>query len=422
MQEYDDNRKRAIAIVESLRAGIPTRASTRELPDLRASLTELIKQDLAKLALGDIPQGRLIWGAYGQGKTHALTTIEHVALDLGFAVSRVSLSREVSCHHLFNFYGRVASAIRTPQSQVFGIQLALEQKSAKDLANSQLLQERDRYIHPLPAIILEDYFYATAEERDWLYGDLTGTRLAMSDLRRIHRDCREEPLPKFESNFGVKKHGSAYFGVMADALTWCGYKGWVILIDEVELIGRLGKVGRLDAYGNLNWLLNWSGTMSYPIYTVGVAASSLRNDVWFSSDSTRSAKNDHSQIPELAAQRLGQDAASQMHNFFALAISKQCPTTEPLSQDELIKLLESLEECHRVAYAWDGRLALDNLIKHVGSQPVRTHIRAALEALDINYAYQEIMTPETTNLIEGSVNEEKGFFLYENEPESSFPT
>ena len=415
MQEYDDNRKQAIAVVESLRSGIPTRASTRELPDLRPSLTKLIKQDLAQLDQAYIPQGRLVWGAYGQGKTHALTTIEQMALNLGFAVSRVSLSREVSCHHLFNFYGRVASALRTPNSQIFGIQPALDKKASGDLPDSRI-QDPNRYIHPLPAFVLEDYFHTTSEEQDLLYGDLMGTRLGMPELRRIHRACRGEPLPKFESNFGIKKHGSAYFGVMADTLAWCGYKGWVILIDEVELIGRLGKVGRLDAYRNLNWLLNWSGTMSYPIYTVGVVASSLRNDVWFSIDSTQSAKNDRSQIPELAALKFGQDAKAEMNKFFDLAISKQCPTTEPLSQSELIKLLESLVERHRVAYAWDAQLNVRKLIQHIGNQPVRTHIRAALEALDINYAYKEIITPEATNLVEGSVEEEEGFFK-ENEYE-----
>ncbi len=282
-QGYDDNRQQAIAVVESLRAGIPTRASTRELADLRASLTKLIKQDLEQLAQGNTPRGRFVWGAYGQGKTHVLTTVEHVALDLGFAVSRVALSREVSCHHLFNFYGRVASAIRTPKSQILGIQQSLNKKASFDLPASRI-QEPDRYIHPLPAFVLEDYFYTTGEEQDLLYGDLMGTRLTMPEIKRIHRNSREESLPKFDSTFGVKKHGSAYFGVMADALAWCGYKGWVILIDEVELIGRLGKAGRLEAYRNLNWLMNWSGTMPYPIYTVGVVASSLRNDVWFSSD------------------------------------------------------------------------------------------------------------------------------------------
>ena len=408
MQEYDESRKKAIAIVESLRAGIPSRASTKELSDLRPLLTSPIKQDLAQLAQGNIPKGRLIWGAYGQGKTHALTTIEHLALDLGFAVSRVSLSREVSCHHLFNFYGRVASAIRTPKSQILGIGRSLDKKTAGDLPDSRI-QDHNRYIHPLPAFILEDYFYTTGEEQDLLYGDLMGTRLAMPELKRIHRACRAEPLPRFDTTFGVKKHGNAYFGVMADVLNWCGYKGWVILIDEVELIGRLGKVGRLDAYQNLNWLLNWSGNMSYPIYTVGVVASSLRNDVWFSSDRTPIAKSDRSQIPELAAQKFGEDAEAEMKKFFDMAISKQCPTTEPLSQDELSKLLASLVERHRIAYDWDAQLDIPNLIEYMGAQPVRTHIRAALEALDINYTYKETIIPEVIDLVEGSVKEEDGF-------------
>lgn len=188
--------------MESSRAGIPSRASTRELSDLRSSLTSPIKQDLAQLAQGNIPKGRLIWGAYGQGKTHALTTIEHLALDLGFAVSRISLSREVSCHHLFNFYGRVASAIRTPKSQILGIGRSLDKKTAGDLPDSRI-QDHNRYIHPLPAFVLEDYFYTTGEEQDLLYGDLMGTRLGMPELKRIHRACRAELLPRFETTFGV---------------------------------------------------------------------------------------------------------------------------------------------------------------------------------------------------------------------------
>jgi len=409
IQGNDDNRQQAISIVESLRAGIPSRASTKELPDLRASLTELIKQDLEQLSQGNTPQGRLIWGAYGQGKTHTLTAVEHVALDLGFAVSRVSLSREVSCHHLFNFYGRVASALRTPQSQVLGIQRSLDKKASVHLPDSRI-QEHDRYIHPLPAFVLEDYFHTTGEEQDLLYGDLMGTRIPAPDLKKIHRDYRGESLPKFESSFGIKKHGSAYFGVMADAIVWCGYKGWVILIDEVELIGRLGKVGRLDAYQNLNWLLNWSRTMLYPIYTVGVVALSLKNDVWFSNDSTRQAKNDRKQIPELAAQKLGQDSEAEINKFFDTAISEQCPNTKPLSQTELRKLLESLVECHGIAYNWSAELDTHRLIQEIGTQPVRTYIRAALETLDINYVYKETITPETTNLVEGSVKEESEIF------------
>ena len=67
-------------------------------------------------------------------------------------------------------------------------------------------------------------------------------------------------------------------------------------------------------------------------------------------------------------------------------------------------------ECHRIAYDWDAQLDIPNLIEYMGAQPVRTHIRAALEALDINYTYKETIIPEVIDLLEGSVKEENGFF------------
>lgn len=42
IKRYEASRRKAITVVESLRAGIPT----RELPDLRESLTDLIRKDL----------------------------------------------------------------------------------------------------------------------------------------------------------------------------------------------------------------------------------------------------------------------------------------------------------------------------------------------------------------------------------------
>jgi P-loop Domain of unknown function (DUF2791) len=422
VERYEASRRKAITVVESLRAGIPTRNSTRELPDLRESLTDLIQKDLKKFSKGDRPPGRLAWGPYGQGKTHALTTVEHVALDMGFAVSRVSLNREVSCHHLLNFYGRVASVIRTPDSKLMGLTKALSSKKAGDLSRSPI-HDDDRYSHPLPSIVLEDYFYSQGEEQDLLYGDLTGNRLSGPELKRIHRGSRGDAFPKFDTNFRATQHGSAYFGMMADAIAMCGYKGWVLLLDEVELVGRLGKMGRLQAYRNLNWLLNWNdrpiqrdGDMElfcqnpYPIYTFGVVASSLRNDVWFSGTTTLTAKNDRSQIPEVAVEKFGDAAGKVMRSFFEKAVSSQCPTIKPLETANLITLLERLVALHGTAYAWDSRLDVSNLVRSVGSQPIRTHIRATLEALDIAYLYQEEVNLGTIDLMESSVREDAEFF------------
>jgi hypothetical protein len=202
----------------------------------------------------------------------------------------------------------------------------------------------------------------------------------------------------------------------------------VLLLDEVELVGRLGKVGRLQAYRNLNWLLNWSKRSvrrdgdqellcqnPYPIYTFGVVASSLRNDVWFSGTTTLSAKNDRGQIPPLAAEKFGADAEKLIQEFFEIAVSSHCPTIRPLETANLVSLLERLVKLHGTAYDWNAQLDVKKLVKQIGSQPIRTHIRATLEALDIAYLYNESVDVGATQLVEASVQEEEDFFAIEEE-------
>jgi hypothetical protein len=186
-------------VIESLRSGIPTRRSTRLLPDIREAVSSRILSDLALFAEGTVPAGRLVWGQYGQGKTHALTTIEHLALDRNFAVSRISLSREVSCHSLQHFQSQIAPRIKIPNSTLDGIQQYLNHLSPADIGQSVLF-ENDRYPNALPLQVLEDYYFAEGEDKEKLYGDLTGVRLPIGELGHIHRAVKGSALPEFASS------------------------------------------------------------------------------------------------------------------------------------------------------------------------------------------------------------------------------
>ncbi|MHC1759595.1 MAG: BREX system ATP-binding domain-containing protein [Negativicutes bacterium] len=406
MERYDAERLVAVSAVESLRAGVPTRVSTRELTDLRPALTGCIRTDLLTFLDGRAPRGRLVWGQYGQGKTHVLTTVEHMALDMGFAVSMVSLNREVSCHNLLHFYGRVAPQVRTPDSTILGVERGLLQKTAEDLANSPL-QDPERYCHPLPAQILEDFFYTTGEDQNLLYGDLAGIRLPISEFRRIHRQCRQSPLPKAPVPFKMSEHAAAYFGVMSDAIRLCGYKGWVILIDEVELTGRLGNLNRLKAYRKLHWLLNWSGTMQYPIYTLAAAATRLQDDIWYGG-----GKDDRNVMPDFAAAQLGEAAGRELEVFFERAIGNESLVAAPVDEDNLYGLLAALATLHGRAYNWPAQFDMCQLVRDMGAQPVRTYVRAAMESLDHQYVYNEkarlIASVLTEQTLDGVVEEESG--------------
>jgi len=402
---YQEARRQAVAVIESLRAGIPTRASTRALPDLRPNLKRMVQGDFEAFQSGrQVPPGRLLWGQYGQGKTHALTAIEHLALDHGFAISRVSLSREVSLHNLFHFYRRVAPIVRLPDSQAPGILGPLNRRRRSELEGSPIL-EPGRYSHPLPAIVLQDLLAARdSEDQANLYGDLMGNRIPLGELRHLHKQTRQEPLPKFEENFRAARHAAAYLGLMADAIRFCGYRGWVLLIDEAELIGRLGRASRMRAYLNLNFLLGWSAAIPYPIYTIAAVASRLQDDLWHGK--IGSSRTDPVLLPQLAQEKCGQTESRALSHFFQQAMDPaQCPTVRPLREEDLLLLLERVRQLHADAYVWPAELDLPELIASIGEQPVRTHLRAALEALDVKRAAGETIHPQAVGLVDSSWRE-----------------
>jgi len=420
---YDDTRLQAVRIIESLRSGVPTLLSTREMPDLRPELVNTIRGDLDSFAEGRVPPGRLVWGQYGQGKSHLLITVGHLALEMGFAVSFVSLSREVSCHNLLHFYQRVAPALRTPDSKVPGLQVQLASRKPSDLTATPI-QDPERYNHRWPAVVLELIFHCGGDDEDYysLYNDLMGYRLPVTQVRHIAQRVGLghllRDLPRFR-----QEHAQAYFGVLADVVRWCGYKGWVILIDEVELIARLGKVGRLHAYSNLHWLLNWANDMPYPIYLLVASATSLQ-ELWYGKNGRR--RPDRVAIPELAEVRLAPEAARRMHDFFDLAASHNNPTIGPVPREAVFPLLEHLVELHARAYDWNPPPAGEWVREVTSSLPedtkLRTYIRYVLEALDQLLLTGKTPQLEVERLSEPHVNEDEGFFVSEEDDSPQIQT
>lgn len=387
----------ALFVIESLRSGIPTRRSTRELPDLRQEISERILHDLDQYELDRYPAGRILWGQYGQGKTHALAAIEHQALDRNFAVSRVTLSREVSCHNLMDFYSEAAGKLRTPDSRLDGLARYLERLSIENVRRSVIF-EPDRYVHNLPVLCLEAYLLAAGENREKLYADLMGTRLPASEFRSIYRQVCGERLPALR--FRIHEHAYAYLSMLADLIQLCGFEGWVILIDEAELIGRLGRISRMRAYQNVGWLLGWaSGSKPGAIYTIAAAASRLQDDLWYGGRNV-----DRDNMPPLAAERAGGEKAYEaehdMRVFFKRAISRESLVATPAKHGALVALLEEITRLHGIAYGWEAAFDVERLLKHLGTQPVRTYIRATLEHLDLEMLYNEDSLPDADILAE----------------------
>jgi len=404
----------AISVIESLRSGIPTINSTRWLPDLRPDLLGQIETDLKNMENhSSMSSGKMAWGTYGQGKSHFLHIIEHKALDLGFAVSRITLNRSLSCKDFYEFFAELASNIKLPQSNIFGIEEKLTKKNFQDFQNHQNFNA-DRYAHPLPLFILELlYSVNNTEFINELYYMLTGTVFQMRRIKEIAKTANKEhllkDLPKFR-----KEHANSFFGLFADCVRFCGYNGWVLLIDEVELLGRLSKQARLKSYLNLNWLLNWSDDMEYPIYTIAASATSLQDYYWYGGDRRR--KDDRIIMPELADYNYGSDGKEKMASFFVNAIEKGL-NLMPVNIEEMKEYFNKLIDIYEIAYNLnfsnkeDIFLEIDNAIpRHMA---IRIYIKAFIELLDglqVTGKIQTINTkemPDPVYVEEDEINDNK---------------
>jgi len=267
-------------------------------------------------------------------------------------------------------------------------------------------------VHPLPAVVLELVLHGRMdEESHGLYHDVLGDRLHLADVRLAAQGVglkqRLRKLPRFR----MGDHTFAYFGVLADAICLCGYRGWVILVDEVELIARLGKVSRLKAYRNLNWLLNWSETMQYPIYTLGAAASSLE-ERW--RDETGRRPLETVAIPDLARERLGHEAESDMRRFFETASGAHCLTLGPVPSGAIFSLLRCVVDLHGLAHGWEPPSS-EEWLRQVTSTlredaKLRTWLRMVLEALDVLMVSGETPELEPGELAEHSTEENESDF------------
>lgn len=89
-----------------------------------------------------------------------------------------------------------------------------------------------------------------SDEKFLLQADLEGDFITNASLKKIYRRIFGQPV-KYNVNFSKTKHCRDYFSFMSHLFNQMSFHGWALLIDETELMGRLGKKTRLKAYNNM---------------------------------------------------------------------------------------------------------------------------------------------------------------------------
>lgn len=364
-------------IIEALRSGIPSRAVGQYFSEARPRIMKEISGRLDQVCEQGKSSGMIICGKYGEGKTHLLNTVFNLAHSNHMVVSYLSLSKETPMDKLYLVYQKMIQNTYLPMRRQPGFMQELEKISANSpVANEMLLYAAKQLETDKLYYLFRSYLNTEdSDEKFLLQADLEGDFIANAPLKKIYRRIFNQPV-KYNVNFTKTRHCGDYFSFMSHLFLQMGFHGWVILIDETELMGRLGKKARLNAYRNMaQFLLPEKCPES--VFSIFALSSSYGEDVI---EGKHEYENLEAVYPD------AQEPARTVLNLLSAA-----PQLLPLTKDEINEILYKIQEFHGKAYGWTPNLSLSSLAEATqsGGYLLRTKIRAAIEFLDQLYQYEK---------------------------------
>ena len=362
-------------IIEALRSGIPSRAVGQYFSEARPRMMKEISARLDMVCNEGKSNGMVVCGKYGEGKTHLLNTVFNLEHSNHMVVSLLSLSKETPMDKLYLIYQKIIQNTYLPMRQQPGFMHELEKLSANSpIANEMQLYAAKQLETDKLYYLFRSYLNTEdSDEKFLLQADLEGDFVANAPLKKIYRRIFNQPV-KYNVNFTKTKHCGDYFSFMSHLFTQMGYHGWVILIDETELMGRLGKKARLNAYRNMARFLLPEPSLE-AVFSIFALSASYVEDVI---EGKREHENLEAVYPE---------EPEPIRTVLDLLVKS--PQLAPLTKEEIQQVLYKIQEFHGKAYAWTPNLSPATLLgaTQSGGYLLRTKIRAAIEFLDQLYQY-----------------------------------
>ncbi len=381
-------------ITEALRSGVPSKAIGRYFSEARPKLMKDLSDRLNNITAGGSSEGIIISGKYGEGKTHLLNTLFSMAHDNNMVVSLIPLGKETPMDKLQFVYQKIIANTYLPGREQPGFTWLLEEMAAGNSVTNEMLlfasreTETDKLYY-----VLKSYFSTDdMEDKYRLKADIEGDFINNGELKKIYRRITGTPA-KFNQPFRKTKNLMDYFEFLSHFFKTMGYAGWVILFDEAELTGRLGKKARLRAYRNMAEFLFPNKKME-SVFSVFAVSASYAEDVI-------DAKHEYENLAEIYP-----DEQEPMKSVLDRIIRAR--QLEPLTRQEMDVILGEIKEYHALAYDWIPQVSQEELTKaaNSGGFLLRTKIRAAIEYLDQIYLYRTSGKVEVSDLSVESYDED----------------
>jgi hypothetical protein len=335
-------------VIEAFRTGVPSTSSVRMLGSEQAEIESAFNQSLINARTSVKETGFLIEAGFGCGKSHLLATLQEKALSKGYACSIVTVSKEMTLANVVDVFANALRELRLPGRSVGGSCAEfIDQLRFDSRSFSELLIRYTDDAHPVDALFgaslqLFERYQSQADVIDSIIDFWDGGRCLLSNMKR---DLKAVNLPYLHLRQPAEsKMGLARIQFVTNLLIASGMAGWVILIDEGEMIAKLGAIGRARSYTNLASLLGAAG-----FYNVSglVAIAAITIDLW---RVLLDERNDREVLGRVVARNhpeLAEAASRALDFLFSENRRFELP---PPDRSDVANLQERLAQIYQIAY------------------------------------------------------------------------
>jgi hypothetical protein len=375
--------KRAL---EALRNGVPNRDAVQALGSHQTAVEQKFVALLDALKQDSLPEGILLSGGFGSGKSHLLEYLEHKALLANCVCSRIVVSKETPLFDLGKVFKSAVEQATVPGRTGQAIQEIAHMLRPGSDRYAEFYRWATAKTSGLPEVFAASLFVherlgndpeLVEEMTSFWAGDRLTVARVKEGLRKLGASKVFDVRP-----VKVKDLGLPRFAFASRLIRAAGFAGWVLLIDEVELVGRYSRLQRARSYAEV---ARWLGTGDGHPGGIG-AVMAITDDFTLA---VLQQKSDRDLIGEI----LQRKATSEYQAMVESAergmklIERNALPLAPPDSSVLIATHNGLRSIHAKAFDWSPpelSVGVQSL-----QRPMRSYVRRWLNEWDLRRLYPD---------------------------------
>ncbi len=376
-------------VIEGLRAGVPNRHIVETLGcpqgEIEWRFRRLLEGTEQNIAMGQCSKGLIVEGSFGSGKSHVLEYLQNVALESNFICSRVVISKETPLYHPVRMFHTAIESAVIPNKKGEVLSEIASQCDAWDPKYKSFaawVNSTESGIDPRFAATLFLYERMGTDQelghrmsRFW-----TGDPLGVGELKRYLKECGIAGKYSF-GKISQAELALQRFQFASRLMQAAGYAGWILLIDEVEVIGRYSVNQRAKSYIELARFVGGQDKISYP----GIGAIVALTDDF--QEEVLEGKGDMVKIPQRLREKFpepNEKLAEQAEIGMKLVESRRIPLEGP-TETLIQQTYQTVRSLHVQAHSWRDwdHSAIAPHIEVVPGTRMREYVKSWITELDL---------------------------------------